>query len=144
MKKIAVLKNDLCPICYHERGPFAYKEVEGICEACLLRMMYAFDHTIRGGSIIRQDGACFCCHRRVDPDALYGGACCFCRQAGLVYFSACRKNEKINKRHVPTYPPALFFRKDTEKYLSDPLKYFDMNWDVPEGTEWEEEGAEAK
>lgn len=152
MIKTPVLKDDLCPVCFNERGGFSYRKTEGICEACVLRMMYAFDTTVKGGGIIRQDKRCFCCHRQVDADNLHGGACLFCRGAGLVFLGARMKNEKINKRHIPKYPPA-FIRKDLmdfigkdsmEKYMSDPLEYLDMFWDVPAGTEWEEEGADAR
>ncbi len=141
MIKTAVLKDDLCPVCFHERGVFAYGKVEGICEACVLRMMYAFDHTVKGGRLIRQDRACFCCHRQVDPDDLHGGACLFCRGAGVVFLSSHLKNQKINRHRVPAYPPVVIFNKiEAEEFRSDPLEYFDMFWDVPPDTEWEEEG----
>lgn len=145
MIKTAVPKDDQCPICFNERGGFSYRKTEGICEACVLRMMYAFDETVRGGAIIRQDLRCFCCHRQVDPDNLHGGACLFCRRAGLVFLGTYRRNEKINKRYVPAYPPMLILKpKEAKEFQSDPLKYLDMFWDVPAGTEWEEEGADAE
>lgn len=144
MREKAVPKNDQCPVCYHERGAFVYGKVEGICEACVLRMMYAADLTIKGGSLIRQDGVCFCCHRQVGPDDLTGGACHFCRSAGLVFLGAHMRNDKINKQQVPAFPPILTFKKGPENYWSDPLKYLDMYWDVPASTEWEEDGADGE
>jgi len=142
MIKTAIPKDDQCPICYNERGGFSYRKVEGICEACVLRMMYAFDLTVRGGSFIRQDGRCFCCHRQKDPDDLQGGACHFCTGAGHVFTSAHMKNEKVNKQRIPPCPPMLILEKaEAEKWISDPLEYLDMFWDVPAGTEWVEDGS---
>ena len=141
MKQKAVRKDCLCPICYNKRGAFVFRKTEGICEACVLRMMFAFDHTVKGGSLIRHDRACFCCHRQVDADKLHGGACSFCRQAGLLFLGAHKNNKKINKRPVPAYPPAATSRKDSERFRGDPLEYLNMFWSVPEDTEWEEDSA---
>ncbi len=137
MKQAAVLKNDVCPVCFSKRGKFTYKEVEGLCKACVVRMMFTFDLTVKGGSLTRKDGACFCCHRQVDPDAVHGGACLFCRRVGLVYLGAHKTKQKINKRVAPAFPPQNLSKKEFETFRSNPVKYLDMFWDVPAGTEWE-------